>query len=271
MSQADRIAAKLDSLNGDMLRLTRSLDRAGERFLSFSKVGTVESCEYRYFLEYVKLVKLDPQPDYFAKGGLFHQAIARHYRERARGRRAKFETHCRFIDRKWDDDPPHLKNALRLATDHAWMEHEVVAVEEPFVLDLGEDLPPLLGIVDLILRDGDAFTVVDHKTGKNFYAQDELQLVLYREHVRRRYGTADCRTVFDEYRWVNDLDRIRKPAMLRSAVKLRKGSFARGVKRVAAADRTMRRIEEGGRAAADGECFKCPYRPQCPQASSGWY
>jgi len=268
---AESLAAKLKALNGNLMRLTRELRRNGDRFTSFSKVTTVESCEYRYLLEYVERVDLDPEPAYFAKGSLFHRAMARHYREMARGRRAKLTTHCRFIDRNWDDDPPHLKNALRVAVDNLWESYEVVAVEEPFVLDLGDDLPPLLGIVDLVLKDGDAYTVVDHKTGKTFYEQDDLQLVLYREFVRRRFGTTACHTVFDQYRWVNNLGRIRKPAMERNAVKLRKGAFARALRRVAKADETMRRIEEGGRASADGECFKCPYKPQCPKAHSGWF
>lgn len=268
---AESLVARLTALSGNLMRLTRDLDRKGERFLSFSKVSTLESCEYRYLLEYVERVKLRPQPEYFAKGGLFHQAMARHYREMRRGRRAKFETHCRFIDRNWDDDPPHLKNAIRVAVDNLWRDGEVEAVEEPFVLDLGEDLPPLLGIVDLVIKDGDAFTVVDHKTGVKFYEQDDLQLVLYREFARRKYGVAACRTVFDQYRFVNNLDRIRKPAMERNEVKLAKGAFGRAVRRVAKADRIMRQIEEGGRASADGECFKCPYKPQCPKARSGWY
>jgi ATP-dependent exoDNAse (exonuclease V) beta subunit len=271
MTTAESLTAKLEAFKGNLQRLTKDLNRRGERFLSYSKVSTVESCEYRYLLEYVERVKLDPQPEYFAKGHLFHQAMARHYRERARGRKAKFETHCRFIDQNWDDSPPHLKNAIRVATENAWEDCEVVAVEEPFVLDLGKDLPPLLGIVDLVIRSEDGYTVVDHKTGKTFYEQDDLQLTLYREFVRRQFDTAKCDAFFDKYRWVNNLDRIRKPAMEREGANLKKGAFARAVTRVAKADKKMRRIEEGSPANPNGECFKCPFRSQCPEARMGWY
>jgi predicted RecB family nuclease len=78
----------------------------------------------------------------------------------------------------------------------------VVGVEEPFVISLGRDLPPCIGVADLILRRGSTFALVDYKTGKNFSGADELQLVLYREYVRRRYGASRCLTIVDEYRWV---------------------------------------------------------------------
>jgi hypothetical protein len=157
MANAKALTEQLQAWNGDLQRLTRRLDREGVRWLSFSKVKAVEDCEERFRLEYVEGVRLDPRPEYFLKGELFHRAVARLYRERTRGRRAKLETDLRQIDRHWDDDPPHLKNAVRLAHAQAWDESDVVGVEEPFVIDLGDGLPPLVGIVDLVLRDGECF------------------------------------------------------------------------------------------------------------------
>jgi len=113
--------------------------------------------------------------------------------------------------------------------------------------------------------------VVDHKTGKTFYEQDDLQLTLYREFVRQRFGAEKCTAFFDKYRWVNNLDRIRKPAMEREQAKLKKGDLARAQKRVAKADEKMRRIEAQQSGSANGECFKCPFKSQCPKARTGWY
>jgi RecB family exonuclease len=127
--------------------------------------------------------------------------------------------------------------------------------------------------VDLVLaRDGE-FAVVDHKTGKKFNEADPLQLAVYREYVRRECGASRCLAYFDAYRFVNNLGRIRKPAFLRTEVKGRALGWAKAKGRLAKAHKAMARIAEGGRVSADGECFACPYREECPERSGGfaWY
>lgn len=74
------------------------------------------------------------------------------------------------------------------------------------------------GVIDLVLRKGKRFAVVDHKTGKAFWPQDPMQLAIYREHLLREYGPVQVRAFFDAYRWVNDLRRIRTPAHQRTRV-----------------------------------------------------
>lgn len=74
------------------------------------------------------------------------------------------------------------------------------------------------------------YLIVDHKTGKRFNEADELQFVLDREHVRRQYKATRCLTMVDQYRWVPNLDRIRKPAFLRTQVRLARTAWPQATK-----------------------------------------
>ncbi len=58
---------------------------------------------------------------------------------------------------------PLVGNAVATLSEHLWTGHEILGVEEPFFLDLSEELPPVIGVVDLILRDGPRFLAMDHK------------------------------------------------------------------------------------------------------------
>jgi len=254
------------------------LDKKGVAYLSFSKISTVEFCPQRYLLEYVEGVKLRPEPKYFVKGRLFHEAAAKLHRARMRNRRMSLDQLVKSVERRMDeDDANHIRNAIDLMQREVDVDWDVVAVEEPFVLDMGPDLPPCLGIVDLVLRKSDEFAVVDHKSGKKFYSPDRLQLVLYHEYVRRKYGAERCVGYYDQYRWVNSLDRIRKPASSRTRVTIRKGTWNSVLRRVAKRYRQMKRIEKTGSACSGAsDCWGCPYSDLCPRAtfeysSNGWY
>jgi hypothetical protein len=131
--------------------------------------------------------------------------------------------------------------------------------------------------VDLVLRKGDECAVIDHKSGKQFYELDRLQVVLYHEYVRRQYGTEQCVGYYDQYRWVNNLDRIRKPASCRTKVTIRKGTWNSVLRRVAKRYRQMKKIEQTGRAYGSSDCWGCPHSDLCPRATfeyssnNGWY
>jgi len=276
MNTSKQVAEAWGAWRGGMATFSRMLEREGVAYLSFSKVSSLEFCPQRYWLEYVERVKVRPEPKYFVKGRLLHEAAAKLHRARARGRSVALDPLCRPIEKKLDEqDARHVRNAVELMhrqVDDAW---EVVAVEEGFVLDLGRELPPLLGIVDLVVRQGDEFAVIDHKGGRRFNEPDRLQLVLYAEHVRRRYGAERCAAHFDQYRWVNNLDRVRKPASCRTTVKLPKGAWNAAAKRIDQRFRQMRKIEKTGDAAGTGECMICPFRDLCPKAAisygNGWW
>jgi hypothetical protein len=95
--------------------------------------------------------------------------------------------------------------------------------------------------------------------------------------VRRQYGAERCAGYYDQYRWVNNLDRIRKPASRRTKVTIRKGTWNTVLRRIAKRYRQMKKIEQTGRAEGSGDCWVCPYKDLCPKATfeyggnNGWY
>lgn len=260
------IAKALSRWKGHIGDFVEQLDKDSVSFLSYSKVASVETCEYGYFLEYIEGVEQE-EPHYFAKGRIFHDVAAQAHRQLADGRsdlkalRKMVNKHCA------GDDRAHLLNAARLLMNNGHQGYEVIATELPFVLSLGNRLPPLIGVIDLLLRKGRTFLVVDHKTGKNFYEQDELQLHLYREHVRRAFKPTRCLACFDEYRWVNDLESIRKPAFRRTPVKAKPWESTLG--RISLAYEAIRRIHKTGDAAGEDKCFACHLKDVCPKVTFG--
>ncbi len=265
------IAAALAAHKGSMQSFMRSLDRERVPYLSYSKINSVEFCPYRYYLEYVAGVRLRPEPSYFAKGRTFHEAADRFYRAMARGAKLEPDALEPLIRRHRDEeDQRHLKNAVRLLVENAMTGWEVAAIEEPFVLSLGRRLPPCIGVVDLVLRKGDLVAVIDHKTGRNFGNTDELQMAIYCQHALAKHKARECLTFFDEYRWVNDLGRIRKPAFQRTPAHLNPNAWALTLRRFAAGYQRIRRVEEERNAPGTDECYKCPFHLRCDKAFSWW-
>ena len=254
MRSPKAIADALTAHKGGIERFVRQLDRDKVPYLSYSKIVAVESCPYRYYLEYVAGVKPEPEPAYFAKGRTFHKAADHFYRKAARGLSIGYNALCVLANKHRGVDHLHLQNAIQVLVEQAWTGWEVLGVEETFVLPLGKGLPPCIGVVDLVLRKGRAIAVVDHKTGKRFNELDSMQMAIYKQHVLRKHKAKECSTWFDQYRWVEDLRRIRKPAFQRTQVHLRSTSWATALKRFSRGYRHILRIEEEKDASATGSC-----------------
>jgi len=267
------IAAALAAHEGSMQNFMRSLDRERVAYLSYSKINSVEFCPYRYYLEYVAGVRLRPEPSYFAKGRTFHKAADRVYRAMARGAKLEASVLEPLIRKhKDEEDQRHLRNAVRLLIENAMTGWEVAAVEEPFVLSLGSHLPPCIGVVDLVLRKGNTLAVVDHKTGKGFGNTDFSQMAVYHRHVLAKHKAQRCVGFWDEYRWVNDLGRIRKPAFQRTPAHLNPNAWPSTLRRFAAGYERIRRIEKERDAPGTDDCYKCPFRPRCDKAAAySWW
>ncbi|MBI5525594.1 MAG: PD-(D/E)XK nuclease family protein [Deltaproteobacteria bacterium] len=268
MNEFQRISRLIAAHKGGARSLVEKLDARGHRHLSFSKIACVESCPYSYFLQYVKREELDPQPAYFVKGRVFHRAAASFYRRVARGQRPA-ATDLGTITRRPDDIVAecHLRNAAEVLAQNAFEGWEVLGVEDIFVLDLGRGLPPCVGVIDLVLRQGSTYAVVDHKTGKDFWRQDPMQLAIYREHVLREHGATKVQGYFDAYRWVNDLRRIRKPAFERTRVRLSSRSWAKAQRRFEAGYKAIKEVERAGeKSPGTGSCWMCAWKGVCKKA-----
>ena len=178
------ISGALSAWTGSFLDFIRQLDEDGVPYLSFSKINAVESCQQQYLLEYVKRTKFD-EPGYYRKGTIFHRAASLAYHQLGNGG-LNMKPIERLAQKHFDEEETaHILNAVKLLVDNAPANHELIATEMPFVLSLGSRMPPLIGVIDLLLRKGDTFIVVDHKSGKNLYEQDGFQLHLYGLSVRQ--------------------------------------------------------------------------------------
>jgi len=197
----------------------KRLDRLQIPYISHSKVTCVETCARCYYKRYV--LGEDEQTGAMLRGTVFHQAAAGLYEAVRRGESVK---RPKVADLPLARDLTGsnrqlLKNGLELLWLHRWEGCDVIAVEEVLFFDLHRRLPPVIGVVDLVLQQNGTMLVVDHKTttGK-LGLMDADQLVLYAEHFRRCHATNSIVGVFDHYRLVQNLGTIRKTAFRRSPV-----------------------------------------------------
>ena len=249
---------------GDTDRTIKALLSSRVPHLSYSRVATFEFCPRAYYLEYVRHVRLVPEPEYFRKGRVFHRAAQRLYSSVSpSGARSPLNGNS-LRGVKKAEDKRHLRNAVALMLENRWgPDWEIVGVECPFVVSLHDELPPLFGVIDLILKNGSRYAVVDHKTGASFREQDPLQLVLYREFVRAEFGAATVDAYFDQYRWVNNLDRVRKPAFVRNKVRVGSGEAGKAITRVRRSHKGMRGIEGLPERSDIEKCYGCRFRLVC--------
>ncbi|MFH0960847.1 MAG: PD-(D/E)XK nuclease family protein [Pseudomonadota bacterium] len=232
--------------------------------LSYSMISSFEACPQKYYLEYVERVKLHPAPLYFAKGNALHSAAQNLYsRKSVTGLPITLKKKMlRGI--KETKDIRHIKNAFELMMKNRWEgQWQVLDTERPFVMQIQEELPPFFGIIDLILKNGDQHVVVDHKTGNTFYELDPVQLVFYREYVKQEYNSKKVDTYYDQYRWVNNLDRLRKPAFLRSKVPLKTNDTRKAIARARRAYEGMIKITAPVNSAFSDTCYQCQFRNHC--------
>ncbi len=167
--QADLIREVIEKTRGNSDRFAEHLRHQHIPHLSFSQISTVESCEYHYYLQYELLLDPTPVPDYFTKGKLLHQVIAASYTSLANAQPISTDPYLELVHQHYQGETAqHLRNAISLHLENMWQDCEVAAVEEPFVMQIDESLPPCVGVIDLILKSDGRFILIDHKTGHDF-------------------------------------------------------------------------------------------------------
>lgn len=263
-SELDAILSIIKETGGVSDRFVEKLRQNRITHLSFSQISAVEFCHHRYHLQYVQLVDPMPLPDYFTKGKLLHQMIAMSYECVAHNMPIAMDDHFRLIDNHYQDEhQKHLRNAVLVHLENLWKDCEIVAIEEPFAMLMDPELPPVVGIIDLVLKRNGTFILIDHKTGRDFYPQDELQMAIYRHFIQDKYGADECQFYYDNYRWVNNLGRIRKPAFQRVKVTLPALFDGDTISRIQKGYQNIQMIRSEDWGAKNGECFRCPYRKVC--------
>ena len=260
----DLILCELNEAKNNTDQFIDALHQKQIPHLSFSQVAAVEFCPRRYQLQYIELVELKPTPMYFIKGKIFHQVIAQTYQSIQSQEELDPLHLTEWIDSEVNPDHRnHMHNATKVMLENLWQGYEIEGIEQPFVLMIDPNLPPCVGVIDLILCQGDQFIVIDHKTGRDFYKEDVLQMALYGLFIQEKYPDGKCSFYYDHYRWVNHLERIRKPAFIRNQVTISVIEQEQALERIRQGFYKIDQIRHTGKAKKDGQCFLCPYRRNC--------
>lgn len=265
VSTAETLQRNWREWTGSFPDFMRQLDQQRTPYLSHSKVATVERCPRCYYQQYI--LGEQPSSDALTTGVAFHQAAAAFYEATRAGRRSiSLEELCQLLPaHPASSEQPCLDNACQTLLQNAWDGYEVTTVEELFFMDLAPGLPPVIGIIDLVLRANRSYVVVDHKTSKRFNDLDPGQLELYAEQVRRSREVTECAAAFDEYRLVPDLRRVRKPVFRRTPIAVSPAGVPAMIGRYTGAWERIARIQCEDDATPAADCWFC--RPR----QTRWY
>lgn len=262
-SEADQIQALIDQSDGNSDTFVNGLHHSGLTHISFSQVYAFETCPSQYYLRYILGVEITPVPEYFIKGKALHRTIANAYRAQREGR--EFSEEIIAYDEIYPDSKAgnHIYNGYLTLRQNMLPSDEVIGIEKPFVYLMNDEIPPIVGVIDLILRRGDRLILIDHKTGRDFYQPDILQMAVYQNYLRSTGIEGECEFYYDSYRWVVNLARIRKPAFSRQQMMISQTDAGIQARRLAKGYEGIRILCRGGLPEKIGECFRCAYRHYC--------
>lgn len=195
-----------------------------ELHVSVSQLKTYLLCPRQFDFRYRRGAEPEFVPRALVFGIAFHSALATHYVDlRDIGEAPPVEKLIETFRTAWDlkvngkvplegaDDDDEKENPIDLAArmikkfDEQAEESErdmiVKAVEQPFAItlfdpDTGEvQEERLVGVIDLVVREGNDTIVVEHKTAAKKYAADQLrydfQPTAYQLAMREQYGFND--------------------------------------------------------------------------------
>jgi putative RecB family exonuclease len=249
-------------------------------YLSWSAVSCYASCPLRYAFRYVEGL---PEPSVSASlvfGGAIHKACEAYYREVLAGgplpsldallaayhdgwleHEAQVVQFGKTEDRAALDDLAGRMLAAFQASELAQPAGTILGIEEELTGQVIPGVPDLLARIDLLVDEGDGLLVVDLKTARSRWSQEQVQdsagqLHLYHELAR---PLADGRPVRLEFAV---LTKTKSPEVFRHEVTVAPQQIGR-TKRIV--ERVWRAIEAGNFYPAPSamNCPGCPYRAQC--------
>ena len=168
--------------------------------ISHTKISEFLRCPRKFHLH--RRLRIPPAftPAALVFGGAIHEALSVFHQARLEGRETDLDELMAAFDGRWnsedrpirfgsDEDAGRLREKARGMIE-VYLEDPPVAglplaVEESLNTCLRDDLPPLLGRIDLLERGEDGGVVLtDFKTASSRRTKDPAQLVLYREALR---------------------------------------------------------------------------------------
>jgi RecB family exonuclease len=173
-------------------------------YLSYSAIRQYQTCALRYYFRYIAGIPETSISAAFVFGGAIHRAIERHFQNLLEGNAAPSQDQLfaeykagwqeqtlpiRFSkDERADSFDNLAKRMLKAFSecDLARPAGKILAVEETLRGALIPGLPDVLGRIDLILETSNELVILDWKTARARYTQDQVddsaaQLLLYGE------------------------------------------------------------------------------------------
>jgi len=201
-----------------------------EPHLSVSQISTWLSCPRKYRFQYLDKIPWPAVPSALTFGTAVHAALAAMSQARLEGEepslddlhdayRVAWAAESKPIELKDGETPEALDamaRAMLVVALHQPSAGRVLAVEEPFRIELAPSIPPLVGVIDLIEeRDGRA-VIVEHKTaGQRFTEQrvtDDYQPTAY-AMASLEMGLPGVKSIEDVEVRFNVLLKLKKPAI----------------------------------------------------------
>jgi len=263
MNTAKKLEIKWKNWKDSFGSFIEYLDNKNVEYLSHSRISTIERCEKCYKREYIDGEKIDF--DAAETGRLIHQAAEIVYNaikedEKLSSKTIKKQLRLKHSNRGRQSE---LNNGIKTLIKNRWKGYKILSIEKPIFSNLSKELPPVIGVIDLLLEKDKYVIVVDHKTGRKFQEKDNDQLILYSNYVMNNIKPKPraCAACFDEIRLVEDLSSVRDTVFRRTPVPLSEIYYHKIVRRYTKGWKAIKRIENGKKPKFSSDCFIC----------NGWY
>jgi putative RecB family exonuclease len=283
--------AIIDPYDVTVAELAQSItDRS---YISWSQVTSYQLCPMAYAFRYVDRAEPEFTPSSLLFGGAIHAAISLHHEAQIEGadsptteqfmtlvRDALEPTAAPIRFNKDESIDSLMELAERMLTaylqsDHATASGEVLAIEETVTNSLDEDLPDLMGIIDLVTRDEQGHVVItDYKTTRSAWNDQKVeenagQLRLYGRLADDRFTPPDDETdpesaTSHKLQFIT-ITKARSPKVTVHAVEPSDEKLQATIDQ---AREVWKGVEAGVFPARPGwPCKTCPYQSQCDAAA----
>jgi len=198
--------------------------------LSVSQISTWLQCPRKYRFQYIDKVPWTTVPSSLTQGTAIHAALAALSQARLEGDeptlddlhgayRVAWAAESKPIDLR-DGESPEALDAMAKALLAVALEQpragRVLAVEEPFRIELAPGVPPLVGVIDLIEERGGRAVIVEHKTAAQRFTDqrvaDDYQPTAY-ALAALEMGLPGVKFIEDVEVRFNVLLKLKKPAI----------------------------------------------------------
>ncbi len=167
----------------------------GRDYVTYSQVATYQKCPLQWKFRYVDGAEPEEVSAALLLGSGVHAAIEHHFQQIMQaGVLPSIDELLRVFDACWDKEINALPvtypkgqdrvtvraTAQRMieqfmASPHAVPEGQIVGIEETFRVVLADDLPDLMGRIDVVTWLGNELLITDYKTARSMWAPDTAQ------------------------------------------------------------------------------------------------